>query len=192
MAPAGHIALEIVTPDGVALTAEVHDLTAPSVEGEFGVLPGHRPLLAALKTGIVSYHVEGEAHHVAVGPGFVEVSDDRAVLLTDRFIQKADVDPVRARPELKEADEALDKYEGEPGTPEHAELVAQENWAAVQLELYGDPPPPTIRTFHEFQMAPHESFVEEGAPLEEAYFEDRDTKYEEKQTRKHKPERDED
>ncbi len=103
-----------------------------------------------------------------MGPGFVEVMSDHAVLLTDRFIQKKDVDPVRARLELKEADEALDAYTGEPGAPEHAELVARELWAAVQLELYGDPPPPTIRTFHEFQLAPHESYVEEGPLLAEA------------------------
>jgi F-type H+-transporting ATPase subunit epsilon len=184
MAAAGQISLEIVTPDGVALSEEVHDVTAPSVEGEFGVLPGHRPLLAALKTGIVSYHQEGAEHRVAVGTGFVEVADDHAVLLTDRFVRKAEVDPVRARLELKEADEALDKYEGEPTSPEYAELVATENWAAVQLELYGDPPPPTIRTFHEIQLAPRDTFVEESAPLEEAYFEQRDQKYEAKQRKK--------
>jgi F-type H+-transporting ATPase subunit epsilon len=184
MPAAGHIALEIVTPDGVQLTEEVHDVTAPSVEGEFGVLPGHRPLLAALKTGIVTYHQEGVEHRVAVGSGFVEVADDHAVLLTDRFVKKADVDPVRARLELKEADEAIDKFEGEPTAPEYAELVAQENWAAVQLELYGDPPPPTIRTFHEIQLAPRDTFLEEAAPLEEAYFEQRDEKYEAKQRKK--------
>ncbi len=166
---AASISLEIVTPEGVALTEEVHDLSAPSVEGEFGVLPGHRPLLAALKTGIVSYRKEGEEHRVAVGSGFVEVHDDRAVLLTDRFIKKDDVDPVRARLELKEADEALDKFEGEPGTPDYAELVAKELWAAVQLELYGDPPPPTVRTFQEFPLLPHEDYLlEEGPALAEA------------------------
>lgn len=162
------ISLEIVTPEGVALSEEVHDLTAPSVEGEFGVLPAHRPLLAALKTGIVSYHKEGEEHRVAVGSGFVDVADDRAVLLTDRFIKKDDVDPVRARLELKEADEALDQYMGEPGTPEHAALIAKELWAAVQLELYGDPPPATIRTFQEFQLVPHANYLDEGPHLAEA------------------------
>jgi F-type H+-transporting ATPase subunit epsilon len=162
------IHLEIVTPEGVQLSEHVHDMTAPSVEGEFGVLPGHRPLLAALKTGIVSYRQEGGEHVVAVGAGFVEVMNDHAVLLTDRFIKKDDVDPVRARLELKEADEGLDAYEGDPGTAEHAELVAKELWAATQLELYGDPPPPTVRTFHEFQMAPHESYVQEGPYLSDA------------------------
>lgn len=164
----GYIDLEIVTPEGVKLHERVSELTAPSVDGEFGVLPGHRPLLAALKTGIVSYRVNGEEQRVAVGPGFVEVANDQARLLADRFIRKPDVDPVRARLELKEADEALDAYTGEPSTPEYAELVKRELWAATQLELYGDPPPPTIRTLVEFQAAPRPDFVGEGAPISEA------------------------
>jgi F-type H+-transporting ATPase subunit epsilon len=187
MAELPHIDLEIVTPEGVQLRTAVHDLTAPSVEGEFGVLPGHRPLLAALKTGIVSYRdAEGELHYVAVGPGFVEVSDDRALMLTDHFVKKGDVDPVRARLELKEADEALDKYAGEPGSAEHGALILAETWAAAQLELYGDPPPPTIRTFPEFQLMPHEDYMvmEESAPLSEAYYEEQDEKQDERDRKK--------
>ena len=45
------IELEIVTPKGRALLASVDEVTAPSVQGEFGVLPGHLPLLAALRAG---------------------------------------------------------------------------------------------------------------------------------------------
>ena len=169
-----YIELEIVTPDGVKLHERVSELTAPSVDGEFGVLPGHRPLLAALKTGIVSYKIEGTEHRVAVGSGFVEVAEDQARLLTDRFIRKQDVDPVRARLELKDADQALDNYTGDPNGAEYAELVKRELWAAAQLELYGDPPPPTIRTVHEFQLAPKPSFVGEGAPLGEQVADDSD------------------
>lgn len=139
--------LEIVTPDGLALEEQVTEFTAPSVDGEFGVLPGHRPLLAALATGIVSYKRGGEEVRVAVGNGFVEVNQDKAVLLTDHFITKDDVDPVRVRLELKETDERLDNWKDEPGSAEHMQLIADELWAAVQLELYGDPPPPIVRTY---------------------------------------------
>jgi F-type H+-transporting ATPase subunit epsilon len=167
MAEPARIVLEIVTPDGVKLSERVSELTAPSVEGEFGVLPGHRPLLAALKTGIVTYKKDSETHTVAVGAGFVEVADDEALLLTDHFMRKADVDPVRARLELKEADEALSRFEGDPQSPEYTDLVARELWAAAQLELYGDPPPPRVLHFY---AAPHERYVapKEGAPEEAA------------------------
>lgn len=159
MSQRSQLTLEIVTPNGVGLSTQVESLTAPSVEGEFGVLPGHRPLLAALKTGIVSFTREGDEQRVAVGPGFVEVFEDRALLLTDRFTRKADVDPVRTRLELKDVDDALERFSGEPGCPEHAELISRELWAATCLELYGDPPPPTYRTFHEFQVASREDYV---------------------------------
>jgi F-type H+-transporting ATPase subunit epsilon len=139
------IALEIVTPDGLKLKEAVSELTAPSVEGEFGVLPQHRPMLAALATGIVTYIQNGKSTSVAVGPGFVEVAADKALLLTDRFIKKEDIDAVRTRLDLKEADDQLDSFKGDPTSAEYAELVEREAWAAAQLELHGDPPPPRIR-----------------------------------------------
>lgn len=141
--------LEIVTPEGVQLSEDIDELTAPSVDGQFGVLPGHRPMLAALATGIISYIKAGVVTQVAVGTGYVQIQDDRAVVLTDRFSTKDAVDPVRVRLNLKEADEALDHFGGELGGNEHAELVAKELWAAALLELYGDPPPPTMRAYDE-------------------------------------------
>jgi hypothetical protein len=41
-----------------------------------------------------------------------------------------------------------------------------------------------VRTFADMQMAPHESFVPEAAPLEEAFIEDREHKYEERHSKK--------
>jgi F-type H+-transporting ATPase subunit epsilon len=146
----GKVTLEIVTPQGLALREEVDDVTAPSVSGEFGVLPGHLPLLAALRTGIVTYHKGGVEKKLAVAEGFVEVKDDRALLLTDKVATPDAVDPVRVRLELKEVDEILDHYTGTPGSPEWQGLVGRELWAAAQLELYGDPPPATQRPFEEF------------------------------------------
>jgi F-type H+-transporting ATPase subunit epsilon len=146
----GKVTLEIVTPQGLALRDEVDDVTAPSVSGEFGVLPGHLPLLAALRTGIVTYHRGGEERKLAVADGFVEVKDDRALLLTDKVAKKEEIDVVRVRLELKEVDEQLDNYTGEYGSPEWQALVSRETWAATQLELYGDPPPATQRPFEMF------------------------------------------
>jgi F-type H+-transporting ATPase subunit epsilon len=160
----GSIELEIVTPDGVLLREKVSALTAPSVDGEFGVLPGHRPLLAALKTGIVTYTKEGAEIRVAVGPGFVEIANDRAVLLTDHVARKDEIDPVQARLDLKDADEALDRYAGEPGSSEYLEQMRKELWAAARLTLYGDPPPPTVHTFQESLAGQHETFQEITTP----------------------------
>jgi F-type H+-transporting ATPase subunit epsilon len=159
------LTLEIVTPEGVKLNEQVDEVTAPSVEGEFGVLPGHIPLLAALKTGILSFKKGGQIERVAVGSGFAEVSSDKVIVLTDRFIKKPDVDPVRARLELKEADEALDAWKGSYDSEEYGELVRKETWAAAQLELYGDPPPPTVRNVNEFQATARKPYTSKPSEL---------------------------
>jgi len=153
---------QIVTPDGVQLDESIDELTAPSVDGQFGVLPGHRPMLASLGTGIISYSKAGVVTQVAIGPGFVEIHGDQAVVLTDKFSTKASVDPVRVRLDLKEADQALDSFTGDLNSNEHAALVGRELWAAALLELYGDPPPPTLRGFNETRAA--ETFIEPAKP----------------------------
>ena len=62
---------------------EVDSVQAPSVEGEFGVLPNHLPLLAALKCGLLVWEVEGKRKVAAIGPGFVEGGPEKVLLLTD-------------------------------------------------------------------------------------------------------------
>lgn len=139
------ILLEIVTPTGVKLRAQVGDVTAPSVAGEFGVLPGHLPVLAALRTGIVTYHEGGRERRVAVHHGFIEVAHDVALLITERCVEKDEVDVVRVRMRLKEVDDELDHWQGDLTDPRRRELIEEEQWLAAQLELIGDPPPPTVR-----------------------------------------------
>jgi len=154
------LALEIVTPEGVKLTQSVEIFTAPGVNGEFGVMPRHRPMLAALTAGIVTYTRAGVLESVAIGPGFAEVADDRAVVLTDHFTTKDDIDPVKVRLALKEVDEAIDHFTGDPNGPEYGALVARELWAATQLELYGDPPPARVRSQNELKLSQVETYTD--------------------------------
>jgi F-type H+-transporting ATPase subunit epsilon len=159
------IRLEIVTPRGRALAANVDEVTAPSVEGEFGVLPGHLPLLAALRTGIVAYRQGSETKRCAVGSGFAEAGPDKLIILTTEFAEPERVDPVLVRRDLAEVQGQLSKIEGVPiaaadargvdpaavGARERRdELIAKENWLAAQLELLGDPLPATQRPHEEF------------------------------------------
>jgi F-type H+-transporting ATPase subunit epsilon len=143
--PADKLTVEIVTPKGRAVREQVDDVAAPSEIGEIGVLVGHLPLAAALRAGIVTFHKGGAETKLAVGAGFVEVKDDEVRILTDKVATRAEIDPVKVRLDLKEAGEQLDRYAGQPGSAEWHELVSREQWAAVQLELIGDPPHPVRR-----------------------------------------------
>jgi F-type H+-transporting ATPase subunit epsilon len=162
--PAQTIALEIVTPTGVVLSADVEEVVAPSVHGEFGVLPGHLPMLAALQVGLVHYRQGGQMVDVAVGRGFAEVIQDKTLILTDRFIEKDDVKVLAVRERLEEVDARLDKWDGELDDPERLGLIEEEQWLAAQLELYGDPPVPKVLE--------HSAPLDYGAIMPEALLSD--------------------
>jgi F-type H+-transporting ATPase subunit epsilon len=169
MSNADKIAIEIVTPEGRKLAAEVDEVTAPSVDGEFGVLPGHLPLLAALRTGIVSYRTGSETKKCAVGPGFAEVGANKLLILTDHYIEREGIDPVLVRKELAEVQTTLAQVEAKTEEEEKSELdalIKKENWLAVELELYGDPPPATMRPFE--QWGPTAPPEESEVPLDES------------------------
>ncbi len=154
------IALEIVTPKGRALAVDADEVNVPSSDGEFGVLPGHLATLASLRAGIVSYRNGTEWKRCAVAKGFVEVTGDRVLLLTDEYAVRENVDPVVVRTDLKEVQGDIQKTEveasdksTEPGRVAAARLhglIARENFLAAELELYGDPPPPTMRPYEEY------------------------------------------
>ena len=148
--------LEIVTPRGRALSVSADEVTAPSVDGDFGVLPGHVPLLAALRTGLVSYRIGSETKKCAVGPGFVEAGPDKVAILTDEYTEREQIDPVLVRKELGEVQTKIAAEIAKPqDVPDAANgelqvLVRRENWLAAELELYGDPPHPTMRPFETY------------------------------------------
>ena len=162
---ADKLSLEIVTPKGRVLSATVDEVTVPSVDGEFGVLPGHLPIVAVLRTGLVTYRTGAESKTCAVGPGFAEAGQDKVILLTDEYAQKDGIDPVLLRKDLNAVQKDLEKNLAQTlDTPEieteRKALIEKENWLAAQLELYGDAPPATMRPFEEWGPPP-DPIVEE-------------------------------
>ena len=146
MAEEAALWLEIVTPQGIQLKQRVDEVIAPSVNGEFGVLPGHLPMLAALGIGLLHYRIGNKLTDVAVGTGFAEILRNKALIITDRFIEKREVDVLAVRSRLKKVDTELEKWSGELDDPKRLELIEEEQWLATQLELYGDPPQPKVLT----------------------------------------------
>jgi F-type H+-transporting ATPase subunit epsilon len=78
------IRLELVTPERQILSEDVDEVIAPGVEGDLGVLPEHTPLLTALRVGELAYRMGSQTDYVAiVGGGFLEVSDNKVIILAD-------------------------------------------------------------------------------------------------------------
>ncbi len=128
--------LVVTTPVGLALETEAHSVRAQSVKGELGILPGHLPLLAALKCGIVWWRTAHDTCVACMGPGFLEVEPDRVNVLADLFALPSQIDVEETKKELAAANEALmafgERYEG----PVYEELQRDIDWAQAKLDCF--------------------------------------------------------
>jgi len=124
VAEKGKMLLEIVAPTRQVVRSEhVDEVIAPGSEGEFGVLPGHTPLLAMLKVGRLSYREAGEWHHVAIDWGYAEVGPDRVIILAKGADRAADIDLTEARIEKDRLERLL------------AEKTAEHDYEKTRVEL---------------------------------------------------------
>ena len=100
--------LEIVTPEKTVYSGEVESLRAPGVEGGFGVLAGHHPMLAALDIGWMSFSDrEHGSRSVAIGGGFAEVQRDSVTILAETAEFAEEIDVTRAEGARDRARERL-------------------------------------------------------------------------------------
>jgi F-type H+-transporting ATPase subunit epsilon len=90
---ADKIQFDLVSPERLLLSEEVDMVTLPGSEGEFGVLPGHAPVLATLKSGVVEVKGLSEAlSRIFVRGGFAEVNNDKVTVLAEEAVPLSDVD----------------------------------------------------------------------------------------------------
>ena len=88
--------LEIVTPQGIVFSEDVHMVTLPGVEGQMGIYPHHVRLITQIEPGEIIVSKDGQDRFLAVGEGLVEVSDSRVSIVTDMAIPAENIDQARA------------------------------------------------------------------------------------------------
>ena len=74
---------DLVSPEKLAFSGEVDQVDIPGVEGDFGVLAGHAPVVAAIRPGILTVTVGGSQEKIIVLGGLAEVSDNGLTVLAD-------------------------------------------------------------------------------------------------------------
>jgi F-type H+-transporting ATPase subunit epsilon len=136
--------LSVNTPRGSLVDTDVDEVTAPGELGEFGVLPGHVPLMSALKPGVLWYKAKEHTGVLAIGGGFLQVAPlpqaddhaggrDRVLVLVDQALTARDVDTANAEKELAAADRELAAWTGELDGKHHA-LTVRRGWAQARLD----------------------------------------------------------
>ena len=106
--------LQIITPERIVFEEdEVESVTLPGVEGELTILPEHAPLMTELRPGPLYFRKGGNEVDVAVAGGFMEVRDDRVIILADVAERSDEIDQARAEAARRTAQERLATREGE-------------------------------------------------------------------------------
>ena len=141
--------LSITTPRGALVDTDVEEVTVPGLLGELGVLPGHVPLMSALKPGVLVYRTKEHVGVVAVGQGFLQVAPvaatdghaggDRVLVLVNHAVPAGSVDRPSAEKDLAEADSELAKWKKELDG-EYQALLSRRNWAAARIDALARAP----------------------------------------------------
>ena len=106
---ADELFLEIVTPEKLAFSGAVDDVTVPGSEGEFGVLRGHASLLSAVDIGELSYLRDGKRVFYAVNTGYAEVTGAKVTVLVETAERADLIDKARAQRAKENAEAKLAK-----------------------------------------------------------------------------------
>ncbi len=130
--------LEIVSPERVLSSEPVRFAVLPALEGGIGVLPGHAPLLTALKPGIIEIHgaaANDDVRKVFVSSGFLEINEKQCIALTVDAIAVEDISKDESELEYQRIADAIEKAQSDS---ERLRLEKELNIHKTRLEvLYG-------------------------------------------------------
>lgn len=104
---ADNLQLTIVTPEKMVVTEEVDQVNVPGVEGDMGILYDHAPILTTLRPGKVSYQKDTETIFLVVSGGYLEVTDNRVIVLAETAEFLDEIDRTRAEAARGKAEEML-------------------------------------------------------------------------------------
>ncbi|MBR0711464.1 MULTISPECIES: F0F1 ATP synthase subunit epsilon [Bradyrhizobium] len=123
---------DLVSPEKLAFSGEVDQVDVPGWEGDFGVLAGHAPLVAAVRPGILTIIAGGQKQKVIVLGGLAEVSDDRLTVLADVATSIEELDRAQFADQIAEMQEKLSEKEG--GELDLA-IARLDHYKSIQHEL---------------------------------------------------------
>ena len=126
--------VRVVTPKGVVAHADTDGLTAPGELGEFELLPGHVPMLTALKPGVLTIGDKSRTRY-AVSVGYLRIDPANSVeVLVDLAMLGTEVDADAARVDFDQAKAALDAWGDRPTDGDWRNAVHRMQWAQARLD----------------------------------------------------------
>lgn len=99
--------LNIVTPERLMVSEKVDQVNLPGSEGDMGILYDHAPILSTLRPGRLSYQKGSETVFMVVSDGYLEVADNRVIVLAETAEFLHEIDSKRAQAAKIKAEQTL-------------------------------------------------------------------------------------
>jgi len=129
------LTLEIVTPERRVATLQADEVRAPGVLGSFGIRKDHTPFMSQLSAGRLTVVEGGREVNYAIGGGFLQVADNKVIVLADSAEEREEIDVERAKRAFAEATERLRSLAA--GDENHLTEAARVRRATARLEVAG-------------------------------------------------------
>jgi F-type H+-transporting ATPase subunit epsilon len=123
---------DLVSPEKLAFSGEVDQVDIPGVEGDFGVLAGHAPVVAAVRPGILTVISGSSKQKIIVLGGLAEVSEKGLTLLADVATAIEDLDRAKFSATINEMEEKLKEKDG--SELDHA-IERLDHFKSIQHEI---------------------------------------------------------
>lgn len=105
---ADKVEFELVSPERLLLSQPVDMVVVPGTGGDFGVLPGHTPMISGVRTGTIDiYEDDKRTQRIFVAGGFAEVTAERCTVLAEGAVAVDDLDRAVIDAELADAEARL-------------------------------------------------------------------------------------
>jgi F-type H+-transporting ATPase subunit epsilon len=124
---------DLVSPEKIAFSGEVDQVDVPGLEGDFGVLAGHAPLVASVRPGILNITVNGKHQKIIVLGGLAEVSDKGLTVLADTATSMEELDRVAFAAQIAAMEDAL--KDEEPGNALDHAISRLDHYKTIQQQV---------------------------------------------------------
>lgn len=133
------VQFELVSPQQLLLSEDVEMVVVPGGEGDFGVLPGHSPMISTVRPGVIHVFADGAvSSRIFVAGGFAEVTGSRCTVLAEEALPVDEIDRSDVEADLENAiaDMAGADDPGEQKAAENRAVTARAKLVAIDAPVY--------------------------------------------------------
>ncbi len=133
------VQFELVSPEQLLVSEDVEMVVVPGGEGDFGVLPGHSPMISTVRPGVIHVFAGGAvSSRIFVAGGFAEVTGDRCTVLAEEALAVDDIDRGEVETDLQESVEDIGSTDdpAEQKAAENRAVTARAKLVAIDAPVY--------------------------------------------------------